>query len=333
MRLLWVVVLVGCHAAAHPVSEPDIVARSHAFLAAVDRVDVPAVEAQLAPHYMHFDSTYQTRAEELAALAKRKPDEPGKITKRTWQDEHVSTTATSAIYIGRAREHQGGNDSHGGGYDFDGWYTLVWERAGARAPWLLALQTWHIAGESASRAVWDQIYEHGTGFEHAPNKLLVAASATHAPGTALDVAMGQGRNGLYLAEHGWTVTGVDLSIEGARQARTAAAQRGVPFDAVVADVTKFDYGVARYDLVAMIYAFPALRRIADLQRATKPGGLFVYEYFAPDGSPADDAPPPGALAKQFTAAGWDIVTDEIVEAVPDWALDRARIQRFVARKR
>jgi len=94
-------------------------------------------------------------------------------------------------------------------------------------------------------------------------------------------------------------------------------------------VMTFDYGNERYDLVAMIYAWPALKKIPDLQRATKPGGLFVYEYFVQDRD--DNAPAPGALAKQF--AGWEILRDEIVEAVPDWAADHAKIQRFVARKK
>jgi 2-polyprenyl-3-methyl-5-hydroxy-6-metoxy-1,4-benzoquinol methylase len=37
--------------------------------------------------------------------------------------------------------------------------------------------------------------------------------------------MGQGRNALYLASLGWRVTGIDISDEGIRQAREAAAAR------------------------------------------------------------------------------------------------------------
>lgn len=96
---------------------------------------------------------------------------------------------------------------------------------------------------------------------------------------------------------------------------------------MVSDVTAYDYGVAKWDLVAMIYAFPALSKIADLQRATKPGGLFVYEYF---GNVEDEPSPP--LANQF-AEGWEVLKDEVVEDVPDWKADRAKIHRFVARKR
>jgi hypothetical protein len=81
----------------------------------------------------------------------------------------------------------------------------------------------------------------------------------------------------------------------------------------------------------MIYAPSGIKRIPDLQRATRTGGLFVYEYFAPTKS-GDNAPAPGALAAQFRN-GWEILVDTIVEDTPDWALDRAKLQRFVARKK
>lgn len=63
--------------------------------------------------------------------------------------------------------------------------------------------------------------------------------------------------------------------------------------------------------------------------ALKPGGTFVFEYF--NSSVGMDGPAAGVLAKLF--AGYEIVEDDIVEDVPDWALDRAKLQRFVAKKR
>lgn len=99
---------------------------------------------------------------------------------------------------------------------------------------------------------------------------------------------------------------------------------------VHADVGTFDFGTDRWDLVALIYAPAALKRLPDLRRAVRPGGLVVYEYFAPAG-PSDHAPGPGELAKEFT--GWEILQDEEVEDVPDWAVDRAKLVRFVARKK
>jgi hypothetical protein len=319
-------VLIACHASPRPAApaESEIAAKSHAILDALDRDDVATVTAQLGDRYVRFDGALTDRVKELEGLSHWRAAEH--VVARTWSDEHVFARGGDAIFIGKAKEHQGGNDVHGG-YDFEGWYTLAWSREGDN--WKVVYVGWQVAGAASQAAEWNQLYQHGTGFEHKPNQLLAEFAATHAPGTAVDVAMGQGRNALFLAAAGWNVTGVDISDEGVRQAREAAAQKHLTIDAVVSDVMTFDYGSERYDLVAMIYAWPALKKIADLQRATKPGGLFVYEYFAPDRD--DNAPAPGALAKQF--AGWEILRDEIVDAVPDWAADRAKIQRFVARKK
>jgi len=326
MRILVAAaVLVACHASPRPPADADLVARSHAILVAFDRGDLATATATLGTRYVHFDGGFTDRAKELEGVAHWKQD-GSHVGVRTWSDERVFARGTDAIVVGKVREHQAGNDVHGG-YDFDGWYTLGWSREGDA--WKLVYLGWQLAGAQAQAAGWNQIFHNATGFNHAPNKLLAEVAATHAPGTAVDVAMGQGRNAIHLAAAGWAVTGVDIADEGVRQAREAAAARSLKLDAIVADVATFDYGTERWDLVAMIYAWPALKKIPDLQRATRHGGLFVYEFFAPVG-PDDEGPPAGALAKQF--AGWEILRDEIVDDVPDWAMDRAKIQRFVARK-
>lgn len=74
---------------------------------------------------------------------------------------------------------------------------------------------------------YDGIYKEGPNLNYAPNRLLVEAVERLPPGDALDVGMGQGRNGLYLAQRGWRVTGFDPSGEGLRQAHENAAKAGV----------------------------------------------------------------------------------------------------------
>ena len=135
-----------------------------------------------------------------------------------------------------------------------------------------------------------------------------------------------------LAAHGWKVTGIDIADEGLRQARDAATRANVALDLVNTDVTTYDFGRDRWDLVTLIYAPSALKRIPDIQRSLRPGGLFVYEYFAPETPDDDDAAAPGQLKKQF-ADGWEVLRDDVVDDVPDWAQDKAKLERFVARKR
>jgi SAM-dependent methyltransferase len=60
-----------------------------------------------------------------------------------------------------------------------------------------------------------------------PNAFLVESTKDVKPGRALDVAMGQGRNALYLAKAGWEVTGFDISSKGLAAARAAAERAGV----------------------------------------------------------------------------------------------------------
>jgi ubiquinone/menaquinone biosynthesis C-methylase UbiE len=306
---------------------PDIVARSHAILAALDHHDVAVAQATLADDFLHFEGEVIDKRGELKQLAARPM--PHDLAIRTWSEERVFVRPGGATFVGKAREHAPGDDSHGGGYNYDGWFTLAWSEH--RGNWQLEYLGWQIDGAAARSAEWNQIFEHGTGFEHAPNRLLVDTASHEHAGVALDVAMGQGRNAIYLAAQGWHVTGVDFSEEAIHEAQQTAAKQGAAIETVNADLKTYDYGSARYDLVALMYAFPAIDRLADVARAVKPGGLVVYEYFSKDAGRNDDAPAPGDIAKAF--AGFDVLRDEVVEDVPDWAMDRAKVERFVARKR
>lgn len=59
-----------------------------------------------------------------------------------------------------------------------------------------------------------------------------------APGSALDVGCGTGDSSIYLARHGWQVTGVDFTPKALEKARTKAHAAGVTVDFVQADVTR-----------------------------------------------------------------------------------------------
>src|ERR671912_1383468 len=59
-----------------------------------------------------------------------------------------------------------------------------------------------------------------------PNPQLVAEASGLAPGTALDVGCGEGGDVIWLAQHGWRVTGADFSAAGLARARRHAAEAG-----------------------------------------------------------------------------------------------------------
>jgi SAM-dependent methyltransferase len=127
---------------------------------------------------------------------------------------------------------------------------------------------------------WNQRYDTAELVWHAtPNVFLADEAATLEPGRALDLACGEGRNAVWLAEHGWSVTGVDFAEVGIDKGRRLAAERGVEVAWVVADATTWTPPAVGYDLVAVCYLqLPATARrqaLAVAATATAPGGTLV----------------------------------------------------------
>jgi hypothetical protein len=73
-------------------------------------------------------------------------------------------------------------------------------------------------------------------------------------GGALALADGEGRNGVWLAEQGLSVTSLDFSPAPQNKAGALAAERGVKVTFVAADVHGWDYPEAAFDLVVEIFA-------------------------------------------------------------------------------
>jgi SAM-dependent methyltransferase len=100
---------------------------------------------------------------------------------------------------------------------------------------------------------WDKRYEGGELVWGAgPNRFLVEQVANLRAGTALDVACGEGRNAIWLAEQGWQVAGVDFSSVGLEKARRLALERGVAVDWLQGDLTTW-IPPKEYDLVVVMY--------------------------------------------------------------------------------
>lgn len=79
--------------------------------------------------------------------------------------------------------------------------------------------------------------------------MFVADRLAHAePGVGLDVASGEGRNAVWLAERGWEMTAVDFSEVAVERGRAASDD----VDFVVADVLEWEPG-KRYDLALIAY--------------------------------------------------------------------------------
>ena len=82
------------------------------------------------------------------------------------------------------------------------------------------------------------------------NRLFAAEVADLPAGRALDLACGEGRNAVWLAERGWRVTAVDFAAVGLAKARELAASRDVEVEWVHADVLEYAPEPRAFDLVA-----------------------------------------------------------------------------------
>ena len=114
----------------------------------------------------------------------------------------------------------------------------------------------------AARA-WDERYA-GTEmvWSGEPNQFVAAELGDLPPGRALDLAAGEGRNALWLAQRGWQVTAVDFSRVGLDKGRALADAHGLSVDWVCADVLGYDAGPDAFDLVVVAY----LQLVADERR-------------------------------------------------------------------
>ncbi len=176
---------------------------------------------------------------------------------------------------------------------------------------------------------YDKIYAEGPRFNPDPNRLLVEAAGMRTPGAALDVGMGQGRNAVFLAKHGWKVTGFDVSKVGLEQARAAARRLRLPLETVLAGDEQFDFGRERWDMIVIIYALEK-RSVRRAREALRAGGLLVVESGRKIGKGLPFEYEPGELKRLLT--GFRIHKYEEVEDVADWDLKRGPLVRAIAQR-
>jgi SAM-dependent methyltransferase len=160
-----------------------------------------------------------------------------------------------------------------------------------------------------------------------PNRWVEAELAGVAPGRALDLACGEGRNALWLAGRGWRVTAVDFSGvalgKGRRAAQAAGDSRAERIDWVEADVLAYQPEAGGYDAVVIAYLqLPSDERRAVVQRAVtalaEGAVLLVVAHDAANLSDGVGGPPDPAVL--YTAG--EVRSDLVASGVP-LSVDRA----------
>lgn len=112
-----------------------------------------------------------------------------------------------------------------------------------------------------------------------PNRRFASEVEDLEPGRALDLACGEGRNAVWLAERGWRTTGVDFSDVALAKAERLAASRGVEVEWVLADVVEHQPERGAIDLVAVLYLQLPHEQLANVLRSARealaPGGTLL----------------------------------------------------------
>lgn len=134
--------------------------------------------------------------------------------------------------------------------------------------------------------MWNERYsskEYAYGTE--PNTFLQAHFRYLPMGKVLSLAEGEGRNAVFLAQQGYTVTAVDSSPVGLDKAHALAATRGVEIGSVCADLADYALGTNAWDGIVSIFCpLPPVIRQAlhrKVLAALKPGGVFLLEAYTP----------------------------------------------------
>jgi len=137
---------------------------------------------------------------------------------------------------------------------------------------------------TSSGQSWDERYaEDGFAFGTEPNDFLREVADQLPVGRTLCIGDGEGRNGVFLAELGHTVTTIDLSPVGVLKARRLAAEHGVTIDAHVADLEQYDIGSGKWDCIVSIFCHlpPDLRHRVhqSIPDALASAGCLVFEAY------------------------------------------------------
>lgn len=148
---------------------------------------------------------------------------------------------------------------------------------------------------------WDERYSgEGYLFGTSPSAFLTAQKGRlPAGGTALAVADGDGRNGVWLAEQGMDVLAVDGSPVALEKSRKLAAEHGVRMRHELADLLSWDFGHDRFDVVVGIFiqfTKPVERAemFRGMRESLKPGGLLVLQGYRPEQLEYGTGGPPDA---------------------------------------
>jgi SAM-dependent methyltransferase len=196
-----------------------------------------------------------------------------------------------------------------------------------------------------SQETWNKMLKEDW-FNLQPNQLLSETIEGIQPGTALDVAMGEGRNAIFLAQKGWKVTGFDIANEALDSLQKRAKTMNLEITTIHASREDFDFQVDKWDLVVLCFVDIICNGcianddfIPTIAKSVKQGGLVVYEmghrdfYLENWKNPGKWGCTEEQLKNSFEREGFEVLKCQSVIEAGDWGGDKPlKRLRFVAKK-
>lgn len=183
--------------------------------------------------------------------------------------------------------------------------------------------------ENSDRSHWNLRYTERP-WPHEPSRWLVeSAGLLPPPGSALDVAGGTGRNGLWLARRGWAVTIADVSNVALTQALERADREHLEIDTLLTDLSMDPFPAGPWNLIAFFHyldrgLFPIITE------ALAPGGVLIGSLATFTNLERNARPPAAYLLEDGELP--DLIEDlELVSYAEGWQDDH-HDARFVARR-
>jgi len=132
---------------------------------------------------------------------------------------------------------------------------------------------------------WDDRYSNSEfAYGEQPNNYLKEQLEKLSVGKILFPAEGEGRNAVFAARLGWTVSAFDISIEGKKKALGLAETNNVTIDYQIGELPALNYSSEQFDVIALIYAhFPAdVKSLfhTTLDKYLRKNGLVIFEAFS-----------------------------------------------------
>ena len=129
---------------------------------------------------------------------------------------------------------------------------------------------------------WDKHYDiEGFLFGNEPIQFLKKNIHLLPKNKALDLAMGEGRNGVYLATQGFDVLGLDISPTGLNKANQLAEHHNVKIKTQVVDLESYQLKKNFYDVILCTY-YMQRDLFKQIKDSLKPGGMVLIETYNTD---------------------------------------------------